>query len=356
MSNVRDLLERFAIDRDALHRALPPSFAPAHQERLSRFYDEWQDAIDTVDFDALSHDEQADAALFRNLLDRERFDLHIAEQRRNETASLLPFTSVIVELNAELRQMARPNPIRAAEQLDAIRNELDEKTKDMASGSVISPVTAERAARTIQMMRDTLDEWFRFFDGYDPLFTWWVREPYHTLNAALDAYAKCLREIHSGSDSKTDEATIAAKADSAGERDEAETIIGDPIGDEALRAALERELIPYSPDELIAIGDREFAWCEQEMRRAANVMGHGDDWQAALETVKTHHVAPGEQPDMVRDLALEAIAFLDARDLVTIPPLCREIWRMGMMSPEAQKINPFFLGGETIQVSFRPTA
>jgi hypothetical protein len=54
----------------------------------------------------------------------------------------------------------------------------------------------------------------------------------------------------------------------------------------------------------------------------------------------------------VRDLALEAIAFLEARDLVTIPPLAKEVWRMIMIPPERQLVSPFFLGGEVFQVSY----
>ena len=84
-------------------------------------------------------------------------------------------------------------------------------------------------------------------------------------------------------------------------------------------------------------------------------MGLGDDWNAALERVKTMHVEPGEQPTMIRDLAVEAIAYLDANDLMTIPRLCRDSWRMTMMSPEQQLVNPFFLGGEVIIVSYPTT-
>jgi uncharacterized protein (DUF885 family) len=119
-----------------------------------------------------------------------------------------------------------------------------------------------------------------------------------------------------------------------------------------MRSDLEHEMIAYTPEELIASGEREFAWCEAEMVRASRDMGFGDDWHAALEHVKTLHVDPGEQPDLVRDLAWEAVAFLEARDLLTIPPLAEEVWRLEMMSPEMQKIAPFFLGGEVIQVSF----
>ena len=39
-------------------------------------------------------------------------------------------------------------------------------------------------------------------------------------------------------------------------------------------------------------------------------------------------------------------------DLVTVPPLARESWRMQMMTPERQLVSPFFLGGETILVSY----
>jgi uncharacterized protein (DUF885 family) len=35
-----------------------------------------------------------------------------------------------------------------------------------------------------------------------------------------------------------------------------------------------------------------------------------------------------------------------------VPQLCRDSWRMAMMSPEAQLVNPFFTGGEVISVSF----
>ena len=111
-------------------------------------------------------------------------------------------------------------------------------------------------------------------------------------------------------------------------------------------------MIPYTPEELIDLARKELAWCEDEMKKASREMGLGDDWKAALEQVKTLHVEPGKQPAMIRDLALEAIAYLDANDLVTIPPLCRESWRMTMMSPEAQLVNPFFTGGETITVSY----
>ncbi len=61
---------------------------------------------------------------------------------------------------------------------------------------------------------------------------------------------------------------------------------------------------------------------------------------------------PGRQPDLVRDLVREAIAWVESHDLVTVPPLARDMWRMEMLSPARQKESPFFLGGETMWVSY----
>jgi hypothetical protein len=129
-------------------------------------------------------------------------------------------------------------------------------------------------------------------------------------------------------------------------------IAGRPIGREALLSELAGEMIPYTPEELLAVADQEFAWCEAEMKKASRAMGFGDDWPRAVEKVKTMHVEPGRQPEMIRDLAREAIDYVQKHGLVTVPPLARDTWRMEMMSPQRQLINPFFTGGEVISVSF----
>jgi hypothetical protein len=48
----------------------------------------------------------------------------------------------------------------------------------------------------------------------------------------------------------------------------------------------------------------------------------------------------------------EGIDFAKANSLVTVPPLAEETWRMTMMTPERQLVNPFFTGGDEISVSY----
>ena len=182
---------------------------------------------------------------------------------------------------------------------------------------------------------DALDEWYRFSAGYDPAFTWWVAAPYKKMVDALDRYRLTLREDVLGIESGEDD-----------------PIVGTPIGRDALVADLAAESIPYTPEELLSLGERELAWGEREMKKAAAALGFGEDWRAALEKVKTLHAPPGRQPELIRELAREAEEYLERHDLVSVPPLAKEIWRMRMMSPERQKVNPFFTGGEVISVSF----
>jgi uncharacterized protein (DUF885 family) len=87
------------------------------------------------------------------------------------------------------------------------------------------------------------------------------------------------------------------------------------------------------------------------MKRAADDL-HVENWHQALERVSAMHVKPGEQPALIKRLAEEATKFVEDRDLVTVPPLCKEIWRMEMMTPQRQKVNPYFTGGEVISISY----
>ena len=129
-------------------------------------------------------------------------------------------------------------------------------------------------------------------------------------------------------------------------------ITGAARGRAGLLQDLADEMIPYTPEQLIALAEKEFAWCDAEMRKASRQMGFGDDWKQALEKVKGMHVEPGRQPAVIRDMLFEAVDYVRKRDLITVPEIASESLHMSMMTPEAQLVNPFFLGGAQIIVSY----
>jgi hypothetical protein len=88
------------------------------------------------------------------------------------------------------------------------------------------------------------------------------------------------------------------------------------------------------------------------MKKASREMGLGDDWKKALEKIKQSAVPPGGQPRMIMDQLNQAVAYLRANDLITVPSVAAESLHMTMLSPQEQLTSPFFLGGANILVSY----
>jgi uncharacterized protein (DUF885 family) len=335
---LRSSIERFVADYGSLRRSGAAPMSSDWVQRQDEFYRTWLETVASIDFDALDQAGKVDYVLVKNHLEREQQRIAHNTKRDDEVRPLLSFAPIITELVQARRQMQPVDPPKAADKLVELAKQAEEGRKAIEDKkTTTSRQVANRARRRLGDLRDALRHWYRFYDGYDPVFTWWTAEPYKEADGQLEKYGEILREKLIGSEKGNDD------------------IIGDPIGREALLAELAHEFIPYTPEELIEIANKEFAWCDAEYRKAAAELGYGDDWRAAFEHVKKLHVGPGEQPQLIKKLALEAIQFLDARNLVTVPPLCRETWRMEMMSPERQRVNPFFTGGEVVTVSF-PTS
>ncbi|MEJ7624901.1 MAG: DUF885 family protein [Pyrinomonadaceae bacterium] len=336
-SRLRGVIERFEEDYGSLNR-LHTSFTSANRAaRLRAFYREQLSVLGRQDFDSLNHDEQVDYILFKNYLDHEVKGLDRSADQLAEMAALIPFAKTISDLEDTRRRLENIEPAKTAVTLDEMSRQIAATQKLFEAANAVKPqrTVAQRAARTVGVLRQTLKNWYTFHNAYDPTFTWWNSSPYKTTDEALQKYAVFISEK-----------LVGIKAD------DRVTIIGDPIGREALIEELKFEMIPYSPEELVEIANKELEWCKTELRKASREMGFGDDYMRAIEAVKQKYVEPGKQATLIRDQAREAIDYVKKNNLVTVPPIAEESWRMEMMTPERQLIAPFFLGGETILVSY----
>lgn len=335
-SELRELVERYMTDLAALRRFYSVPNSALQIERFKSFNEAWLARLDDMNFETLGAAGRIDWHLLRAHLRYDNALLDRAAQRNTEMSALLPFSEAIAQLQESRRLFSPLPPAQSAAVLEQLRKDIA-ATRAVLEGNGEKPgkIVALRAANHLGELGKVLKDWFDHYHSYDPDFSWWNREPYKDANAALEDYTKFLREK-----------IVGVKAG------EDEPIVGDPIGAAGLAVDLEREMIPYTPAELISIAEKEFAWCEAEWKKTAREMGLGDDWKAALERTKQDFVSPGAQPALIADQAYEAIDFLLQRDLLTIPTHAIDTWRMSMMSPERQKVAPFFLGGEQILVSF----
>ena len=369
-SELREVLEQFSADREVLSRRYDASFTSERVARMQRFLDDQRARLESEALAPRSLEGAVDWTLLWDELEHQSRRLARERERQEELAPWLPFRSELEELHAARGRHEAVDGAKAAASIErlrasalAVRKQLESSLKsskgDQAeenSGSTAESGKAElqldppsphlglAASEAAKEMLRVLDDWFEYHDGYDPLFSWWCRTPMQRARQALQAYEKVLREKVAG--------FPPAKDGEQGEDTLSDPIVGDPIGRAALLEELEHERIAYTPEELIEIAKRERDWCHARLREAARDMGLGDDWKAALEQVKQSYVEPGLQPELIRELSTESVQFLRDRDLMEIPELADEVWRMEMMSPQLQKVNPFFTGGEVISVSF----
>jgi hypothetical protein len=332
-SDMRVAVERFREDRAALARRWDVPLSPERRERLQSFYQGWLEALADLEFAALNHEGKVDHVLLRTQVE---FELEMLGQElaaAREIEPLVPFARTLGELREAQRNREDVDGRSTADLLDTVARDLETLTASLDGPNApdMKGVVAARAARQTQSLLEVLRDWYQFYSGYDPLFTWWVETPWNRLETALEAHSDAIRARYVRSDG---------------------LVVGDPIGEEGLRAHLAREMIPYTAEELIRIAEVEFAWMEDALLDASREMGYGDDWRAAQEAVKNLAVDPGQKPAVVRELERQSIDFIAERDWITLPPLASEVWRMEMMPPARQLVSPFFLGGEVIRISY----
>ena len=440
--------------------------SPDRIARLKRFDLDWQSALAALDASRLTAPARTELEALKKTVESNISRLDAEAKALADLAVIIPFAPDVVTLVEARIRLDAIDPEKAATALARVtravgetRGKLEEAGASRPPSVHLDRALAVRGAAAVEQLRVALTEWFTFYNGYDPLFTWWNGLPYKKLDAALQAYATSLKDkvapglpqessalssappstqpapapkfasvpdleelLALPQDEMTDivqrfrgpavtgrrgraDAPPASSTPPAVVRNKAfydawlkalktlefdklsrnaqvdylfikkmaelqiartgvvlpenpprktdnSGIAGKARGRQGLISDLQDELIPYTPEELIALAEKEFAWCDSEMIAASRQLGLGDDWKRALEKMKDIHPPPGGQVGVIRDLMFEAVDYLRAKDLLTVPAVAAESLHMIMMTPERQLVNPFFTGGNEISVSY----
>jgi hypothetical protein len=221
-SDLRVVRQRFEADRAALGRRYDIPLSPVLHARLRTFYEGWQMRLAELNVTGLNPAGKADVAALHSRI-RAGLDTVAAEERQFlELAPLLPFARTIQRLQEQRRDRLDVDPMEAARILNDVAKDVVRRTaaiRGAAAGGApaeLRSVTAETAARAVRFLgataaaedapararfgaspgaptlKATLDSWYSFYFGYDPLFTWWVRKPFEELTAALEAYSRAI--------------------------------------------------------------------------------------------------------------------------------------------------------------------
>ncbi|MBV9988831.1 MAG: DUF885 family protein [Chitinophagaceae bacterium] len=336
-SEVNNLMVKYDADRQSLSRFFVIQNSPERRERLRQNDRDYLASLEKMNYDKLPVGSRVDYILFRRNVQNDLRLLDLEAKEYDQIKKWVPFADSIYTLEKLRRRGAAFDAKELARQLTSLQKQISPLSKKLAQEPPMTSQLGDRAYNTIKGLQAALKSVNDFYNGYDPMYSWWVPMPYKALDDELNSYATELRN--------KGKASSTQKEDKSG-------IVGNPIGRDELIALLKYEMIPYTPEELIDIANKEFAWCDQELLKASREMGFGDNWRAAQEKVKNTYVPAGEQPQAIMKLYNESVDFLKKHDLVTIPPLAEEDWTMNMMSPERQLVSPFFLGGAGLLISY----
>lgn len=311
--------------------------SPEQRKRFNEVDKSYLDKLSKLDFDAMSIYGKVDYILLKRDIEDHSLTLSQEEKEYNQIAKYIPFADQIYALEKERRRGAKVDGQKIASDLNTILKELKVSIEGVKKIESIDMPLARRSEDAVNAIETRLKSTYEFYNNYDPLFTWWVPKPYETLDSTLLVYSKLLRS--------------KGKLNTT-QKDDISGIKGVPIGKDELIRQLNVEMISYSPDELIELANKEFAWCDKELLKASNEMGFGKEWKKAQEKVKNSYVQAGAQPELIMKLYNDARDFITKNNLLDYPEIADEDWGMQMMTPERQLINPFFLGGRDIIISY----
>ena len=324
---VCDVINHFTEDRSAWERKFPNPTERRHIARAA-VVQQYITKVEDLKQCAVTRSEFLDVLLFAERLDQFTRDDNLEHERNTKLHTNFPWLNRLFTLDDKLRDFDFPDGHAASIDLAGVLLDVQALTKNIQDLPLDEQT--DRLATHLDLVVDALNHWWKFIGGYNPDVTWWCSQTVSTLQETLQSL-KGLLAMHIGDE-----------------------LIGQPVGRDVLSQHLAASWIAHSVDDLIAAAEREWEWCRQQCASVVKEMGVAD-WDVALEACKVSAAPPGSQPEIVRDLATEASRYVTENDLLTVNSTANGTWRMEMMSAEDQKTNPFFLGGETIIVSYPTT-
>jgi hypothetical protein len=283
--NIQTTIQTFAADLADIQSFLTISFSPTRAAKVKEYLTSALVSLSkNFDFDLLHQDDQVDYLLLQSHIKRLLHQSKAAVKKYQQAKDLGLFgdwVDVCVQFVETRHDVGRQSGKQIATAFETAEKGVDGLISLLVSESSFGGdkerfIVFWTIAR-FEELHEALAEAVRFYQGYDPVITWWIEKPWQTLSARLTSLIAALRK-KTGVDG-------SASADD---------IVGDPIGREALLEELEAEWIAYTPEELVQIGEDEFQWCEREMEKASKALGFSSSPEA-LEYVKNTFVEPGEQ-------------------------------------------------------------
>ncbi|HTE46449.1 MAG TPA: hypothetical protein VK636_14440, partial [Gemmatimonadaceae bacterium] len=215
-SEMTEVIDRFAADQSSLNRRYDASESPAQRKRMHAFYAGWRTRLAEVEFEKLGQEGRVDYVLLDNYLTHQVALLDRQDKMRAEVAVLMPFADRLLALQDTRRNLLTIDPRTSARAIADVTKQVDslralfevpagrggggaamaanDSGRPRATAPKVTKTVANRGADNIDQIRGVVSNWYRYYDGYDPMFSWWMKDPYRKIDEALTRYSRTLRE------------------------------------------------------------------------------------------------------------------------------------------------------------------
>src|SRR5262249_2074838 len=139
----------------------------------------WETALNRIDNPKLSNDARQDLVDLKTAIRKNLVELDTQTQRLAAVMPLIPFTPDLVRLIEARIAIKDIDSEKAGGTLTEVTKQIAGLQAQLTAGSLQSnSAQALDAANAVDQLRNNLANWNTFYNGYDPLFTWWMGLPY----------------------------------------------------------------------------------------------------------------------------------------------------------------------------------
>ncbi|MCY7310812.1 MAG: hypothetical protein LH619_08540, partial [Chitinophagaceae bacterium] len=227
--------------------------SPERRKRLLELIDEYLEIVNKLPFDKWNVNGKVDYILFKRNLESEQYQLLEEQKIYEQIEKYLPFSDRLYTLQKPRRRGISVSGEEVAKELNDINKDIVKAIGSLKTVDSLDVKQASLASDAAKGLQGTMKDYFNFYNGYDPMFTWWVPRTYSETDSLLNLFATAIK--------KKGKINTFQKDDGSG-------IIGNPIGSVELVRQLKYEWISYGPEDLVDIANKEFAWCDAELLKA----------------------------------------------------------------------------------------
>jgi len=172
-----DIIHNYNTDHRSLLRFYTIKNSPEKRERIGVLLEDYKVRLQKIDFDRLSQECKADYILFKRDLEIELYSLGQEKMEYEALAQWFPFADRIYQIEKLRRRGGVPDSKKIAAEYFEITDHIHKLQSKLMESETLEAATVSGAVQTIEGLKQALASAFEFYNGYDPLFTWWVPLP-----------------------------------------------------------------------------------------------------------------------------------------------------------------------------------